>query len=361
MASKVFLARTADQRDPETLAQIARKLFEAAGLDRVVRENDLVGVKLHFGEGGNRNPIPIPVVREIVAALAQRGAKPFLTETSTLYRGMRQNAVDHTRMILDHGYTLEATGAPIVMLDGLLGESQVDVSIGGKHYEKVKVATGARALHALVGIAHITGHPAAGFGGQIKNVGMGMSSRGGKLMQHSGIEPQVDKAKCRACGACVEWCPTGAAQFDQDGKAVIIRAKCIGCGQCFSVCPEGAIPFNWAGSASAMQEKMAEHVLGVIKGKENKVAFINFAVRMTRNCDCGNKPKPEDPALPDLGILASDDPVALDKATYDLICQQAGRDPFRQFYPDVDPTVQMRHAAAVGAGSLEYQLQEITA
>ncbi len=359
MACEVFLARTNGQTDPESLAKTTRTLLETSGLHQVVAEGDLVAVKLHFGEGGNRNPIPVPVVREVVASLRGRRAKPFLAETSTLYRGMRQNAVDHIRMALEHGYTLEATGAPVIMLDGLLGESQVDVPIGGKHYEKVKVATGARALRALVAIAHITGHPAAGFGGQIKNVGMGMSSRGGKLMQHSGIEPQVDKTKCRACGACVEWCPTGAAQFDDDGKAVIVRLKCVGCGQCFSVCPEGAIPFNWAGSASAMQEKMAEHVLGVIKGKEQKVAFINFAVRITRNCDCGNKPRPEDPAIPDLGILASRDPVALDKATYDLICQDLGRDPFREFYPDIDPTVQMTHAAAIGAGSLDYQLQEL--
>jgi len=359
VASKVYFVRTNGSREPEELARKSRTLFENARLDQVADEGDLVGVKLHFGEGGNREPTPVPVVREIVASLLARGAKPFLTETSTLYRGSRQNAVDHTRTILDHGYTLEATGAPILMLDGLLGESQVDVPIDGKHYKTVKVATGARALHALVGIAHITGHGGAAFAGQIKNVGMGMSSRGGKLMQHSGVEPRVDPTKCTACGACVEWCPTGAAQFAEGGKATILRAKCIGCGQCYSVCPAAAIPFNWGESSPAMQEKMAEHVLGVVKGKEGKTAFLNFAVRVTRDCDCGGKARPEKAAIPDVGVLASTDPVALDRATYDLIAQQTGRDVFRDFYPNVDGTIQMRHAAAIGAGSIDYELEEV--
>ena len=361
MGSKVFLLRSSENGDPEELARKSRVLFEAAGLDKVADEGDLTAVKLHFGEGGNTQPTPVPVVREIVASLAARGAKPFLTETSTLYRGSRQNAVDHTRMILEHGFTLEATGAPVVMLDGLLGESQVDVPIAGKHYDAVKVATGARALQALIGIAHVTGHGGAAFGGQLKNIGMGMSSRGGKLMQHSGVEPQVDPDKCVACGACVEWCPTGAAELPEGGKARIVQAKCIGCGQCYSVCPAAAIPFNWGMSSPIMQERMAEHVLGVVKGREGKAGFLNFAVRVTRNCDCGGKAKPEEPVIPDVGVLASADPVALDQATCDVIREAAGRDVFRELFPNVDGTVQMRHAAAIGAGTLDYAIEEVQA
>jgi hypothetical protein len=223
------------------------------------------------------------------------------------------------------------------------------------------VATGARALHALIAIAHVTGHPGSAFAGQIKNVGMGMASRGGKLMQHSGIEPQVDPAKCTACGACVEWCPTGAAQLADDGKATIVRAKCIGCGQCYSVCPAAAIPFNWGESSQGLQEKMAEHVLGVVKGREDKVGFINFAVRVTRGCDCGGRSKPEKAVIPDLGVLASRDPVALDQASYDLIAQETGRDLFRELFPNRDGTIQMRHAAAIGAGSIDYEIEELRA
>lgn len=360
MASKVYWVRT-DGSDPEALAARSRALFEAAGLHKVAAKGDLVGVKLHFGEGANRQPTPVPVVREIVASLHARGAKPFLTETSTLYRGVRQNAVDHTRMIQEHGFTLEATGAPVVMLDGLLGESQAAVPIEGKHYKAVKVASGARALHALIGIAHVTGHCCAVFGAQIKNIGMGLSSRGGKLMQHSDARPSVDKRKCRACGACVEWCPTAAAQSGKDGKATILQAKCIGCGQCYSVCPAAAIPFNWNESSPALQEKMAEHVLGVVKGKEGKVGFMNLAIRVTADCDCGACDQPQKPAIPDIGVLASTDPVALDQATYDLIAKEAGRDLFRELYPSLDGTVQMRHAAAIGVGSLEHELKEVRA
>ena len=361
MTSKVFFLPSPSNPDPEELARKSRALFQAAALDQVAAKGDLVGIKMHFGEGGNRQPTPVPVVREIVAALAARGAKPFLTETSTLYRGSRQNAVDHTRMVLEHGYTLAATGAPVVMADGLLGESQVDVPIQGKHYERVKVATGARALHALVGIAHVTGHGGAGMGAQIKNIGMGLSSRGGKMMQHSGVEPQVDQEKCVACGACVEWCPTGAAELPEGGKAHIVRAKCIGCGQCYSVCPVAAIPFNWGGPAHDMQEKMAEHVLGVVKGKERKIGFLNVLVHVTRDCDCGGRAEPQKAAIPDIGVLASTDPVAIDQATYDLVCQETGGDLFRQWYRSIDPTVQIRHAAAIGAGSTEYELEELSA
>ena len=361
MASTVYFLPSSENSDREELARKSRVLFEAAQLDEVADEGDLTALKLHFGEGGNTQPTPVAVVRELVASLRARGAKPFLTETSTLYRGALQNAVDHTRMILEHGFTLEATGAPVVMLDGLLGESQVDVPIEGKHYDAVKVATGARALQALVGIAHVTGHGGSGFAGQIKNVGMGMSSRGGKLMQHSGVEPQVDEDKCVACGACVEWCPTGAAELPDGEKARIIPEKCIGCGQCYSVCPAAAIPFTWGGSSPGLQEKMAEHVLGILKGREGKVGFLNFAVRVTRNCDCGGKAKPEDPAIPDVGVLASTDAVALDKATYDVIAETTGRDVFRELFPRVDPLIQMRHAAAIGAGSIDYALEEVRA
>jgi len=361
MASTVYFMPSTENGDPELLARRCRTLFEAAGLDRVADEGDLTAVKLHFGEGGNTQPTPVPVVREIVASLLARGAKPFLTETSTLYRGSRQNAVDHTRMILDHGFTLEATGAPIVMLDGLLGESQVDVPIQGKHYDAVKVATGARALQALIGIAHITGHGGAGFAGQIKNIGMGMSSRGGKLMQHSGIEPQVDQDKCVACGACVEWCPTGAAELPEGGKAHIVRQKCIGCGQCYSVCPAAAIPFNWGGPSPGLQEKMAEHVLGILKGKAGKVGFVNFAVRVTRGCDCGRKARPEEPAIPDVGVLASLDLVVIDQATHDLIASRAGRPLEDMSYPSRDGTVQMRYAEEMGLGSRAYILVEVSA
>jgi len=337
------------------LAREIGRLFDAAGFARLVEPDDLFAIKLHFGEVKTRSQIPPAAVRLVADKIKAAKGKPFLIETSTLYTGRRHNAVDHLMLAHEHGFTLEATGAPIIMADGLLGESQVEVRIDGKHFKQVKVATGARAARGLLVLSHATGHPEAGFGAAIKNVSMGLSSRGGKLSQHSGVKPSVKQQDCVGCKICAEWCPAHAIEVDK--KAEIDEAKCVGCGQCFAVCPHGAIQHDWGAGTRGLQEKMAEVVLGVVKGREKKVGYINVLKHITKGCDCFGSL--EEPGMPDVGVLASHDPIAIDTATYDLMLQHGGADLFKKWWPHTEPTVQLEYGESLGLGSRQYEVVKV--
>lgn len=355
MSSSVYFLPTGSQETPESLGRKAVKLFEAAGFGSMISEGKLIAVKQHFGEGQGIGYLKPPVARAVVGAIKGRGGKPFLTETATLYRGRRSNAVDHLNLAYEHGFTPDAVGCPVIMADGLVGAAQVDVTIDKKHYKEVPIAADIAHTHALVALTHVTGHLAAGIGGAIKNIGMGLSSRAGKMKQHHDSIPLVDPAKCVACRTCVEWCPAEAITVND--VAVIDESKCIGCGECLAVCPVGAVGFQWGEEAHVMQEKMAEHALGVARKLPGRIACLNFATYVTCGCDCfGNR---QAPVTPDLGILASTDMVAVDLATVELINRQAGKDLFKEMYPEFDWDVQIRHGEEIGLGSRDYKLIEV--
>jgi len=208
----------------------------------------------------------------------------------------------------DHGFTYEATGLPIIMADGLLGDEEVEVPIDGQHYKSVKLATLIVKSQALVVVSHFTGHLAAGFGATIKNLGMGCSSRKGKMLQHSTAKPSIRKKKCTACGECVKWCPADAITL-QDNIAVIDRKKCIGCGECLAVCRFDAVGYNWSQTYEHLQEKTLEHAMGVVNSKKDKIVYLNFLTRVSRDCDCMNT---FEQIVPDIGVVIGFDPVAVD-------------------------------------------------
>ncbi len=252
-----------------------------------------------------------------------------------------------------HGFTIKRTGAPFIMADGLRGDTERKVVINGLVYKEVDIAGEILAADALIAVSHPTGHIGCGFGACIKNLGMGLSSRKGKLRQHSSVKPKIKAAICVNCGMCIKWCPENAI-IEQGEKAFIITEKCIGCGECLAVCNFDAVNYNWGVESAGLQKSIAEHALGVIKDKEGKGLFINVLVNMTRECDCMNVK--QTPFIPDIGVLASNDPVAIDQATLDLTEKNSKVNIGKASFPHLDPSIQLEHGEKIGLGSREYEL-----
>lgn len=353
MASTVYFLPIADNLPEIEQAHALRKIFELAGADKIVSNSDFVAIKLHVGEKQNTTHIKPALIREIVENVKSNGGLPFLTETSTLYKGERENAVKHIMHAHRHGFSIDNVGAPFIMADGLSGNSEYEVVINGELHTAVKVAREIVAADALIVVSHPTGHIAAGLGACIKNLGMGLASRMGKMRQHSAMMPEVFTESCRFCQKCIKWCPQNAI-MEKDGKAFIMTEKCVGCGECLAVCRFDAVKYDWGAESGFMQRSMAEHAYGVVKDKSDKCVFINVMVDMTKDCDCFNVKQAK--MIPDIGILASFDPVAVDKATLDLTFQAHGKTLAEMSYKHHDAMIQIEHAAKIGMGSLEYEL-----
>jgi hypothetical protein len=331
-------------------------LLRAAGLSERIEPGDLTAVKLHFGEKGNTAFLRPIFVRKVVEEIAAAGGKPFLTDTNTLYLGGRSNAVDHLRTAVTNGFAYAVADAPIVIADGLRGESAVPVPVGGRIFRKVSIGAEIVNADAMVVLTHFKGHELSGFGGAIKNLGMGCSSRAGKLAQHSTVSPFVDPANCTGCGTCVAHCPSGAISV-LSVQALIDSKICIGCADCIVVCPEHTVKIDWNEAAPMVQKKMVEHALGALEGKRDSILFLTFVTQISPYCDCyGNSDRP---IAPDVGILASRDPVAIDQACADLVIRAAGSDPFRKTHPSIDWTTQLSYGEELGLGSRKYDLETL--
>jgi len=331
-------------------------LLRAAGIRERTGRGHLTAIKLHFGEKGNTAFIRPVFVRKVVDEIAAAGGRPFLTDTNTLYVGTRSNAVDHLNTAVTNGFAWAVAGAPLVIADGLRGESDVRVPIAGKIYCEVHIGAGIAHADALVVVTHFKGHELCGFGGTLKNLGMGCASRSGKLSQHSSVAPFVDPSGCTGCGTCVAHCPSGAIAVTVS-KAAISPEACIGCADCIVVCPEGTVKVDWNEASSTFQQKLAEYALGAVSGKRESSLFLSFVTQVSPFCDCyGHNDRP---IAPDVGILASDDPVALDQACVDLVIRASGTDPFRATHPSVDWSVQLSRAEELGLGTRDYRLETL--
>ncbi|MBI4979137.1 MAG: DUF362 domain-containing protein [Spirochaetes bacterium] len=351
-ADVFFTPMTAQTSDTDAAA-IIRKLYDLLPVTKQLCEDDLVAIKTHFGEDGNTTHVKPAYIRVIADALKNAKAQPYLTETSVLYKSERMNAVSHMLLAYKHGFTFENIGAPIIMADGLRGNLEREITVDGKCYEHVSVAADAASADAMIVVSHATGHLAAGMGATIKNIGMGLSSRKGKLTQHSASKPFITPSICTACGQCIRHCPVDAISY-VNKKAHIDDKICIGCGECITVCKFNAVGFSWDGASADLQRKMAEHAWGICKEMSGKIGYISFLINMTKDCDCmGTHPKI---VVPDIGILASNDPVAIDMATLDLTKQKAGKTIAALSFPQLDPMVQIDHAVSLGMGTKEYRL-----
>ena len=353
----------------ENLFKKIGKLLEAAHLSDVVDKRDLVALKLHFGEKGNTAFIRPIFIREIVRKIKEAGGKPFVTDANTLYAGTRGNSVDHTVTAIQNGFSYSVVDAPIIIADGLMGRSQTGISIHQKHVDIAYIGSEIVNADTLISVAHFKGHELSGFGGSIKNVGMGCASRAGKLVQHSGIAPKVKTKKCIGCGECIDHCSQSAISLVEE-KALIDPEKCIGCGECILICPQMAIQVQFGTSIPDFMEKMVEYTLGVLKNKQGKALFVNFITNVSPACDC--YPVADAPIVRDIGILASTDPVAIDQASVDLVNKEpalphtcmkegldAGSDKFGTLYPKIDWTIQLAYAEQLGLGSRDYTLVQL--
>lgn len=366
----VFFASARTKHGSDLLTKTER-IFEAAGFKSLVDPGDLVAVKLSFGEPGNTAYLRPQFVRRVVKKIRECGGKPFLTDANTLYVSRRANAVDHLEAALENGFAYSVVGAPLVIADGLIGKDFVEIPTKKKHFEFIKVGSAAYNSDAIIGLAHFKGHEATGFGGAIKNIGMGFGSRSGKQMMHSDVLPVVDLEKCLACGKCIRWCPAQAISLVSGSKkhASINQEVCIGCGECTVTCPNGALEIGWKQEENLLQEKIVEFTWGILEEKKGKAGFINFLLDICPDCDCTSWS--DIPVVNDIGILASRDIVALDQASIDLVNAQEGlpdselgkkvpkkQDKFKPIH-NIDWEVQLKYAEEIGLGSRDYKLVEI--
>ena len=354
--AEVYFIPALSTDSPYTIGKRVVQLYTRLGLQQRLPARALVGLKVHVGELGRPAPVPPDWIRPLVSRLRDQGAHPFLTDSCTLYRGGRSNAIAHHRTAAERGFTLAGVGAPFIVADGLLGESSSEVPIAGQHYRLVEVAQIAVRATGLITLSHFTGHMGTSFGAAIKNLGMGLASRAGKLQQHAVAKPRVDGPACTGCGVCLEVCAAEAIQFT-DGTAQIDASLCTGCGQCITVCYQEGIQADYGAGTRLLQERMAEHALGVVQGKQEYCLHYNFLMKVTPNCDCLGQNEP--PLFGDIGILASADPVAVDQATCDMVVERTGKPIHQWCRRDLDPTWQLAHGEAIGLGSRQYTLTEL--
>ena len=365
MKSLVYFADLRAEPGQNLLGKV-KGLLDAVGLAEKIKKEALVAVKLHFGEAGNTAYIRPVFVRKIVDAIKDVGGRPFLTDANTLYVGTRSDSVGHLSTAIQNGFAYAVMGAPLIIADGLRGGNETAVTVNLKRFKRVHIASEIVRADAIVSAAHFKGHELSGFGGTIKNLGMGCASRKGKLAQHSTVSPKVTRKRCEGCGDCVEYCPSDAISL-VDEKATIDRKKCIGCGECIIICPNEAIKIRWDQEIPAFLENMVEYTAGVLRGKETTATFLNFITQVSPACDC--YPHNDAPIVADVGIVASNDPVAIDQASADLVNQaegfaasalttnfEPGEDKFRALYPNVDWEIQLEYAEKLKLGTRAYEL-----
>jgi uncharacterized Fe-S center protein len=366
--SEVYFADMRASHKENLFDKISR-LLTRSGLGRTVSDDDLTAVKIHFGEKGNSAFIRPVFARRVVDEIKKLGARPFLTDSSTLYPGERKEAVSALTCAIENGFGFACIGAPLIISDGLRGVTETEVSVTGELLQKVYIGTEIVEADSLVCLTHFKCHELTGFGGAIKNLGMGCASRKGKLVQHSTVAPVVAEKYCTGCGACLKACAHDAIAVIE-GKATIDATRCAGCSRCITVCPVKAIHIQWNEAADLVMRKMAEYAKGAVSGKEDKALYLNFITQVSPACDCYGHS--DAPIVNDIGICASTDPVAIDQACADLVngargnegsalqCgHEPGGDKFRGVWPEIPWEVQLEHGEKVGLGSRKYELVRI--
>jgi uncharacterized protein len=368
MSNPVFFIDFRADAQRNIMAKL-QDLLAMTGLARVVAQRDLTAVKVHFGELGNAAFIRPIYLRNVVAAVKKAGGVPFLTDANTLYAGSRSDAPHHLTTAIQNGFAYAVVEAPLVIADGLRGKSDIAVDVYGKHFESVYIGKEIVEADAFISVAHFKGHELSGFGGAIKNTGMGCGSRKGKLAMHSNVSPQVKAEDCIGCGECVEHCSQNALMVVED-RAVVDEEKCIGCGECILICSNEAIQIRWDKEVPTFLEGMVEYTAGVLKNKAGKSLFVNFITDVSPACDC--YPANDAPIVKNIGVAASLDPVAIDRACVDLINAEPalagsrlqvntepGGDKFKGLYPNVDWPIQLEYAEKLGLGSQAYELVSV--
>ena len=363
----------------ENLMQKLARLVKTAGIENIDFQDHYAAIKIHFGEYGNLVFLRPNYAKVIADIVKEQGGKAFLTDCNTLYVGSRKNAVDHLETAYMNGFTPYATGCPVIIADGLKGTDEVLVPVEGEYVKEAKIGRALMDADILISLTHFKGHESTGFGGVIKNIGMGGGSRAGKMEQHSAGKPYVNKRLCVGCGMCTRVCAHDAITIDER-KAQINHDKCVGCGRCVGVCPKDAVTPGLSESNDILNCKMAEYTLAICK--DRPCFHISLICDVSPNCDC--HPENDRPIIPNVGMLASFDPVALDMACADLCNQQPvlsnsvlaenieqhkhehgecdcghGHDHFYFTHPDTNWRSCIEHAVKIGLGTDQYELIEV--
>ena len=370
MASKVYFA---DLRADfhENLQQKLTRLMKTAGMGDIDFTDKYVAIKLHFGEPGNLAFLRPNWAKTVADFVKERGGKPFLTDCNTLYVGGRKNALDHLDSAMLNGFNPMTTGCQILIADGLKGNDEVEVPVaGGEYVKNAKIGRAVMDADVFISLTHFKGHEEAGFGGCLKNIGMGCGSRAGKMEQHNAGKPHVAEKLCIGCGQCRKICAHGAPIIE-NRKAHIDHDKCVGCGRCIAVCPKNAVQIHWDETTANLNRKIAEYTKAVVDGRP--CFHISLVIDVSPNCDC--HPENDMAIVPNVGMFASFDPVALDMACVDAVNAQtplrgsavddAGEeiehkhDHFQRIHPDTDWHSCLEHGEKIGIGTREYELIKI--
>ncbi|MBR4674851.1 MAG: DUF362 domain-containing protein [Victivallales bacterium] len=366
--SKVYFTSMRTKAFASGLVGKLTALIRLAGFEQIDFQGKFVAIKIHFGELGNLAFLRPNFARGVVDEIKRLGGKPFLTDCNTLYVGSRKNALDHIETAYINGFTPYTTGCHIIIADGLKGNDEVLVPVpNGEILKQAKVGRALMDADIIISLNHFKGHEMTGFGGAIKNLGMGGGSRAGKMEQHSDSKPKVNPDKCVNCKLCRKVCAHGAHDYST-GKAVINQDKCVGCGQCISICPKDAIGSFGNKEPGMLDKKMAEYAAAIVNDRPQ--FHISLVMDVSPFCDC--HPENDAPVIPDVGMFASFDAVALDQACADAVNRQpvlqnsilaerkhTHHDHFTDITPTTNWTIQLDHAAKCGMGTREYELIEM--
>ncbi len=357
-----------------SLPQKLQKLMRRAGIADIDFERKITAIKMHFGEPGNLSYLRPNYAKAVADLVKELGGRPFLTDCNTLYVGRRKDALEHLSAAYENGFGLLSTGCHVIIGDGLKGTDDVYVPVhGGELVKEAKIGKAVMDADVFISLSHFKGHEMAGFGGAIKNIGMGCGSRAGKMEMHRSGKPSVDKEKCVGCGACARNCAHGAIRFDEQRHASIDHDRCVGCGRCLGACNFDAVYNSNDSAVKEMNMKMAEYTKAVLDGRPH--FHVSLAIEISPYCDC--HPENDTPILPNIGMFASFDPVALDQACADA-CNAAAplagslldehmhdahfhdhHDHFRNTTPESEWQTCLEHAEKIGVGTRAYELIRI--
>ena len=349
----------------ENLLQKLQKLIKKAGIGDIDFKNKYAAIKIHFGEPGNLSFLRPNFAKAVADTVKELGGRPFLTDCNTLYVGRRKNALDHMDAAYENGFSPFSTGCHVIIADGLKGTDEVLIPLeDGEYVKEAKIGRAVMDADVFISLNHFKGHEATGFGGALKNIGMGCGSRAGKMEMHSSGKPFVERELCISCGACVKNCAHGAISFPEK-KASIDHGKCVGCGRCIGVCPVDAITPANDEANDILNYKIAEYTAAVLRGRPH--FHISIIMDVSPFCDC--HAENDLPIIPDVGMLASFDPVALDLCCADLCNAQPvlkgsimeqrepiAHDHFTTLHPTTHWRAAIDHGAKMGLGSREYEM-----
>ena len=368
--SKVFFTGMRTRFDESLLDKMAR-LIKKAGIGDIDFKQKYAAIKIHFGEPGNLAFLRPNFAKVVVDTIKSLGGMPFLTDCNTLYVGRRNQGLSHLDAAAENGYTPVSTGCQNIIADGIRGADDVETPVrGGKYCTVAYIGRAIMDADIIISLNHFKGHEGAGFGGALKNIGMGSGSRAGKMVMHNDGKPTINKNACIGCKICARFCAHGAIVFD-NGKASINESKCVGCGRCIGACSKDAVGTAWSSSNEILSYKIIEYTKAVLDGRPH--FHINVVNHVSPYCDC--HPENDAAIIPDIGIFAGFDPVALDKACIDAVnaapviqtsilgeCNRSRRDAngnedhFTNIHPTTDWRVQISYAEEIGVGSSKYEL-----